>query len=231
MSNSFNFNQRIFLALAGAIMFLSGSTLHAAEAPEVTEEGLKLVPDSNWELVYVLPGADFSGYDAVQILETTVAFRDHYRRDMNRNSGSMRITQSDMDRIKRDLAREFDEVFKEVFEQDENWSVTDAPGENVLTLAPAIVNLDPTAPDVRSVGRSRTYAESAGSMTLNLEVFDSISGALIAKGIDRKEDRRAGYMQWQSRASNQAAARKAIRSWATSLRDGLNAAREAGSAD
>ncbi|HKJ17032.1 MAG TPA: DUF3313 family protein [Xanthomonadales bacterium] len=217
--------------LLGLICLVASAVLVADEPPEVTEEGLERVPGSEWGLVYVLPGADFSGYDAVHLMEPEIAFRDNYRRDMNRGSGSMRITQSDMDRIRRSLATQFDEVFTSVFEEDDSWSVTDTPGENVLTLQPSIVNLDPTAPDVNNAARNRTYAESAGEMTLYLEIHDSTTGALIAKGLDRKEDRRRGYMQWQSRASNKAAADKAIRSWATSLRDGLNAARDAGKAE
>ncbi len=216
--------------LTGTLMLLASATLFANEPPEVTAEGLVKVPDARWGLVYVLPDADFSGYNAVNLMTPEIAFRENYRRDMNRGSGSIRITQSDMDRIKKDLAREFNEVFIEVFEEDDSWQITSEAGENVLTLQPSIVNLDVNAPDVNQPGRSRTYAESAGEMTLYLEIHDSVTGALLAKGLDRKQDRRNGFMQWQSRAQNKAAARRAIKSWATSLRDGLNAAREAADA-
>ena len=219
------------LVLALLTTSLSTTAFAADDPPEYTEEGLRLVEDSNWGLVYVLPGADFTGYDSVQILESFVAFRENYRRDMNRSQRSIRTTENDMNRIKERLAGEFDTVFREVFEADEQWSVTDSAGENVLVLRPAIVNLDVQAPDTMSAGRTRTYAESAGEMTLYLEVRDSVSGALLAKGLDRQGDRRSGFMEWQTRASNTQAARRILTGWAESLRDGLNEAHESGPED
>ncbi len=202
------------------------STWASDDPPPYTEEGLRLLEDSRWGLVYVLPDADFTGYDSVQILETFVAFRENYRRDMNRSNRSIRITENDMNRIKDRLANEFDSVFRGVFEADEQWTVTEDAGENVLVLRPAIINLDVQAPDTMSAGRTRTYAETAGEMTLYLEVRDSVSGALLAKGLDRQGDRRSGFMDWQTRATNTQAARRILTGWAESLRDGLNEARE-----
>ena len=156
---------------------------------------------------------------------------ENYRRDMNRASRGIRITQNDMDRIKERLAGEFDTVFRGVFEDDENWTVVDSAAENVLVLRPAIINLDVAAPDTMSAGRTRTYTDTAGEMTIYLEVRDSVTGALLAKGLDRQADRRSGFMEWQTRSRNTQAARTILRGWAESLRDGLTEASEAARQD
>jgi hypothetical protein len=204
---------------------LLGATFTASasqEPPRVTEEGLVLVKDSRFALVYVDPEADLSGYDSVMATETYVAFRKNWRRDQNRSSGRLRVTQNDMDRIKERLSTEFDSVFSEVLTADDGWTLVEEPAENVLLLRPAIINLDVTAPDTMSAGRTQTYAEQAGEMTLYLEIRDSVTGALIAKGLDRQADRRRGYMQWQTSVANAQAARTILKGWATSLREGLD---------
>jgi hypothetical protein len=42
---------------------------------EVTHDGLHLVPDTEVAVAWVKPGADFSGYDRIMLLEAYVAFR------------------------------------------------------------------------------------------------------------------------------------------------------------
>jgi len=206
------------LALPGAT-FADPST----EPPPFTEDGLKLVENSDWGLVYVEPGADLSGYERVKLLDTYVAFKKDWRRDQNRTSGGIRVTQNDMDRIKERLAKEFREVFTKVLE-DSGYPVVEETAEDVLILRPAIINLDVTAPDTNRAGMSRTYAESAGEMTIYLEMHDGVTGDLIAKGMDRKADRRRGYMEWQSRVQNTQAANAILKNWAESIVQALDKA-------
>lgn len=205
----------------------TGAVIAREAPPEVTEEGLVLVEDSDWGLVYVLPDADLTGYDKVMMTETAVAFRKNWRRDMNRASRSIRVTQNDMNRIKQRLAEQFDQVFRDVLEENDGFPVVEEAGETVLLLRPAIVNLDVNAPDTMSAGRTMTYTDRAGEMTLYLEIRDSTTGALIAKGLDRQADRRDAFMTWQTRVQNTQAANQILRGWATSLREALDKATSA----
>jgi hypothetical protein len=93
-----------------------------------------------------------------------------------------------------------------------------------LLLRPAIINLDVNAPDTMSAGMSRTMADSAGQMTIYMEIYDSLTGDLIAKALDPQADRHSGFMTWQSSASNTQAARRILRGWAQVLRDALDEA-------
>jgi hypothetical protein len=94
-----------------------------------------------------------------------------------------------------------------------------------LIIRPAIINLNIVAPDNRSATNVRTFSESAGDMTLYLELYDSVTGDLIAKALDQKYDRSTGYIQWQTRVSNRAAANRIMKTWANVLKDALDEAR------
>ena len=62
-------------------------------------------------------------------------------------------------------------------------------------------------------------------MTLNLELFDSVTGDKIAKATDRQRDYRQGYIQWRTNVSNRSDARRMMSSWARALRSALDEAR------
>lgn len=191
--------------------------------PEMTEEGLQLVKESKMALVYAAPGADLSGYHRIWLIEPYVAFKKNWQRDQNRSRG-LKVTESDMKRIRTRLAEEFTAVFAEVLQENDGYELVEEMAEDVLILRPAIINLDVNAPDTRAAGRSRTYASYAGEMTLYLEAFDSQTNALIAKSLDRGYDRNTGFITWQSSVSNTQAAKRILRDWAQSLRSGLDEA-------
>lgn len=58
--------------------------------------------------------------------------------------------------------------------------------DDVLILHPAIIDLDITPPDIPVPGRSTTYVASAGAATLYLELYDSVSGEILARVVDRQ---------------------------------------------
>ncbi len=74
------------------ILFLSFVTVAAAakkeEPPQVTEDGLHLVPDSKLALVYADPEADLGFYSKVYLVEATVTFKKNWARDQRRESRS-----------------------------------------------------------------------------------------------------------------------------------------------
>lgn len=193
------------------------------EAPEYTVEGLKLVPNTkNMALVYAEEGANLSQYDRVYLTAPYVAFKKNWKREHNR--GTLRVSSSDMERIKKNVSELFMEVFTAELTKG-GYTLADERAEDVLIVKPAIIDLDVSAPDVRSAGRTETFTTSAGSMTLYLELYDSETDDLLAKAVDRKADRDTGYMQWQTRVQNYAAAKRMMQPWAEALRNGLDEAR------
>jgi hypothetical protein len=194
------------------------------ELPEYTVEGLKRVTNpKDLAIVYVEPGADLSQYDRVYLVEPYVAFKKNWQRDQNR--GTIKVRTSDMDRIKVNVKDIFMEVFTEELEKG-GYELANERAEDVLIVKPAIIDLDVNAPDVRTAGRTNTYTDHAGSMTLYIELYDAETDDLLAKALDPTADRRAGFMQWQTGPANRAAGIRMMRPWAEALRKGLDRAHE-----
>jgi len=217
-----------FTALISSFVFTSlliVSSLSKAEegVPESSVDGLQLIKDSNLALVYAEPGADLGRYNRIYLDDAYIAFKERWQRNKNLNAPD-KISDDDMTKMKAELAALFREVFSRTLEEGGYDLVTEY-AEDVLLVKPAIINLDVTSPDIRSGAMVRSYSETAGEMTLYLELYDSVSGHLIAKALDRQEDRQTGYFQWQNRVTNRAAANRILQIWANVLKEGLDEAR------
>ena len=205
----------------------SFSALAKDDFPDVTEDGLLRVADTELSLVYAKAGVDLSVYNKVLLLDATIAFKKNWQRDQNR-SYSFKVSAKDMDRIRAGLAELFKEVFTEKL-TEAGYALVTETGEDVLLVRPAIVNLDVLAPETRSTGRGYQLTESAGEMTLYVELYDSVTSDILAKAMDRAADRNRGSFRWQTQGSNRIAAKKILNSWADTLINGLNEAHAAAS--
>jgi len=212
--------------LVTPLLLIAGSAMaQQDDFPEVTVEGMHRVPDSKLAVVYADPGADLAQYNRVKLLDAYVAFRKNWERDQRRSSSqALRVTSNDVEKIKADLAREFDTVFRKALE-DGGYQVVDEIADDVLLVRPAIINLDINAPDTPRTGTTRTYSQSAGEMTLYVEIYDSVTGDMIAKAMDRMLDRRGVYT-WSNSVKNKVAADKILKGWASILLEALDEARQ-----
>ena len=120
------------------------------------------------------------------------------------------------------MAEAFREVFIEELTENDGYELVDAPAEGVLLIRPAIIDLEASAPDTRSAGRSYTFVDSAGAATLYIELYDSVTGEILARAVDRKADRSHGTMQWASQVSNRSDAKRILRTWAGWLRERMD---------
>jgi len=216
----------ILIGLAFALLAASGSSMAKEdELPDVTVEGLHRVVDSKLALVYADPGADLAQYNRVLLLDAYVAFKKNWERQQKGGAAmSRKITSKDIEDIKNNLSREFESVFRTTLEEG-GYEVVDEPGEDVLLLRPAIINLDINAPDTPRAGRTSTYAQSAGEMTLYVELYDSVTGDLLAKALDRRADSQRAVYTWTNSVTNKVAAQKILQGWASILLEALNEAR------
>jgi len=123
------------------------------------------------------------------------------------------------------LAQEFMTVFIDKLTAA-GYEIVDQPGEDMLLVAPSIINLAINAPETMAPGRTNQYVKSAGEMTLYVELFDSMTGDLIAKAIDRQIDRENNRMYtWANSTSNKAAADRILNGWADILVEALDEAK------
>jgi len=210
--------KHIFASItAMALAALPFAAVAASDTPEVTTDGMQLVEKDSRGAIYADPGVDWSVYSKIMLDDASVAFRKNWQRDQNRNRAA-RVTTNDVQKIKKNLATLFDEVFVEELTANGGFEIVDQAGPDVLRITPHIVDLDVVAPDVSSSFNSKSYTESSGRMTLKLEMYDSETGDLIAAASDRRESPHRGYTQWTTSVSNKADARNMLQKWAEGLR-------------
>ena len=195
------------------------------DAPTVSSDGLALKHQSRSTLAYKKEGVNFAEYDKIQILASQVAFKKNWQRNYNRDQSSVstRINDEQVLNIKTELAKLFDEVFQEEFSKDSLFTLVDKTSSGTLIIKPAVINLDVNAPDVRSAANVKTYVSEAGSATIFLEVYDGVSGEILARVVDSKAVGDRSYMHWQTSVSNRADAKRTIRKWAKTLREKFDA--------
>ena len=208
---------------------LTWLSAHDETPPEVSLDGLAEVEKNRRGGLYADPDVDWTVYEKIRLDTATVAFRKNWLRDQNRHHPH-KIRKDDMERIKETMAVTFDEVFRKELSEEGGYDLTNENDDNVLRITPQIIDLDVYAPDPRSsAGIQRSYADSAGRMTLKLHFYDSVTGDLIATASENRESTRRGYMQWSTSVTNTAEARRMFQSWARSLRKRLDQATEGGS--
>lgn len=214
--------------IAAGLGLTHSPVLFAADPPpEVSKDGLHLQKSTKSTVVYMKPGATWSQYKKVALLDCLVEFDKNWERDYNRDQvGTMnRVTDGDMERIEKDVAAEFKKVFAKELQANSGYPVVDTAGPDVLVVRPAILNLRVTAPDLMSPGIGGTVVSSAGSATLYVELWDSATNTILARVMDAQADPGfAGRGQAANRVTNTMAADQILKDWATKLRKYLDAA-------
>ena len=202
----------LLAGLASAI--LAPSALAAPGLPPPYED-LVQVKSKKLDAVYLLPGADFSGYSKVMIDPVQVSFRKDWVKETNRSRGlsSGKISDSDAQQIAQVARSGFEDIFAAAFKA-KGYEVVTSPARDVLRLSPAVANLYINAPQSSGPGVSRSYTVEAGGATLVLEVRDSETGAILGVAIDRSETRGSGYATVTTSASNRADFQQLFRRWA-----------------
>lgn len=205
-----------FLSLVICTLF-SVQVLAAKKLPEVSKDGLHLLSHTKVAAAYAKPGADFSGYTQVKILDCYVAFEKNWEKNYNLNEVGLtgRIRDKDVEEIKKRLASEFEAVFSKELTK-KGFQVVDSTDPGVLLLRPALINVDVAAPDLNTPSMSRTLIQSAGGMTLFLELYDAATSTLLARVIDAQGDD-SGFTREANRVTNKAAADRILRAWADQL--------------
>jgi hypothetical protein len=224
---TFSLTAAWLVCAATALTIVSVPPAQAKDAPsQVSQDGLELVKSTKTRLVYVKPGATFSQYDRVAILDCYVEFEKDWQKDYNASRIGLegRVTDRDVERIKTDLAAEFKKVFVDELQNKGGYQVVDVVAPDVLLLRPALLNVEVNAPDIMTAGISRTVVRSAGQMTLYLELWDPSTKTLLARIEDAREDDQA-FGQIANRATNKAAADQILREWAEELRKRLDTVR------
>lgn len=206
---------RLFTLLLISLVPLTA--IAAEEGAHETHDGLVPVGDPRVAAAWIDPDADFGVFKRVVVFEPKVAFHANWMRDQNRNSRMRRVSQRDMDRIKGDVAELFQEVFSERLEAG-GYDVVDVIGDDVLVLRPSVIDLDVNVPNTSTTAPTQSISATAGSATLFVELFDSVSGAIIGRAVDRRViGQSQGAFTLRGGAANRQEARQMFTRWANKL--------------
>jgi len=207
-----------FITIATALTLGCQST---SDAPKTSPDGMDLKVSSRSTVAYKKEGVDFSEYNKVLILPSQVAFKKNWQRNYNRDRASLstRLNDQDVLQIKAGVAKLFDEVFAEEFSKNNEKLLVKEAATGVMLMKPVILDLEVNAPDKMTATSSRTYVSEAGQATLFLELYDSVSGEILARIIDNETIGDNNYARWANRVTNTADAKRTIRKWAKALRN------------
>ncbi len=212
------------IALLFLYLVLGAANASADNPPEITADGLHRVHNTQMSLVYAKPGADLSQYNRIYLLEPKVAFRKNWLKTQN-SIPNQTITVEDMQRIKSELATLFTEVFKTELQNNGGYVLVEGVAADVLILRPAIIDLFVISPNTPRTRGQRGAIDSTGSMTLYMDLIDSVTGDTLVKAIDNKVDLTRTRIQAPNSVRNEVAARAMLGEWAELLRLALDEAR------
>ena len=187
-------------------------------APAIVD-GLHLVPDTQLGLVYAEPDADLSVYKQLLLIDAQVAFKKNWQQNINQDK-PYHVTAEDMQKIRKDVSTLFREIFTREL-QSAGFVLVSQQSPDTMIIRPAILDLNVNSPDNSRGGTTRNITESAGDMTLYLELRDSITGDVLVKAMDFQFDRSNITPFMMDRTRNERAARQLLTSWAQVLVNGL----------
>jgi len=203
--------------IPSAVLALALCTACANEmAPtERTPDGLRLVRHSDAQRAWVKPGEDFSQYTRVMLIDCLVSFR----KDWKTNYPGLRAP--DMERFKKQLADDFRAVFSEELQKG-GYPIATKADDDVLQVRPALINLEVSAPNTLGAADAISFTASVENMALYVELFDSVSNAILARAIDERVGRNLGDTVWTAEAGSRDQARRMFKRWADLLVEKLD---------
>jgi hypothetical protein len=214
---------RIAALLASTLALTTALAATKADLEKaMSYDGLEKINVRGLDLVYARPGATLAGYDRIELDPIDVAFRKDWNPTMT--GSRIKLGSEERENIRTGVARIVHEEYVKELQTKSSYKVVDAPGPDVLRVKVKIVNLYVNAPDTGTAGPSRQYTVSAGEMTLLSELYDSETGEVLARVVDRREGRRADGLTFTDSVTNIDQARTAAAGWARILRVALDKA-------
>lgn len=215
---------QVLVLVVSAMAFAAAPAASKKEFEEAASyDGLTKAKVKGIDLAYTRPGSTLAAYGKVMLDPVTVAFRKDW--DPDKTGSRQKLSNQERQNIKGGVAKAVYQEFARELQEKSTYKVVAAPGPDVLRVKADIIDLYVNAPDTMTAGSSRVYAVSAGEMTLVAELFDSETGQVIARVIDRREARDTGTLQLTNSVVNASEVTSIASSWARILRSRLDAAR------
>jgi hypothetical protein len=211
------------IVVAAAFGLIASSP--AMSRPPDTWDGLMKVNAKAMQAAYLLPNADFRPYTKVLLQPAEIAFAKDWQRTFNSSASfGGRISDADVRDALDKGATRTNKIFSDAFSKA-GYQVVAAPGPDVISIKPMIVNIRVAAPDVMTAGPSYSFSYDAGQATLGLEVRDSLSHQLLGMAADAQIAGDNGAAMRTS-ASNWSDFEDLVKTWARQSATGLGKLKE-----
>lgn len=214
------------LAIVIAACSSTPPTFQTGPEAEVTYDGLTRVDNAKMNTVWARTDIDLSGYTKVRFESVDVEYRPVKGPYSGRAGMASSRTRSQstfpMDDATKQLVEEtiFSAFLQELSKSDK-YEMIDIEGPDVLTVRASLLDVVSQVPP-DTMGRGSIYIDRVGEATLVLELYDSESNAILARGVDRRAAERSGTTMMNSNpVSNKAEVSRLGRTWGTMLRSGL----------
>ena len=187
---------------------------------EMSFDGLYRVKRSRVDAAWVREDLDLSGYNKLMVKGLGIAYRavdwtGSARTAARRGETDFPITEEN--RAK--LSKLFREEMLEEVAKNNRYSLSTTPGEDVLLLIGGLIDVVSHVPP-EEIGRSRTFLRSVGEATMVLELRDSLTGAILARAVDRRSA--STFAHESSPGINRQDVKRLASSWGKLLRDRLD---------
>jgi hypothetical protein len=219
----------VAVALAAGLGLAAPSSAVAGKptAQELSHDGLEASKQRGLDQIFVRPGASLAGYKRIQLDDVDVAFAKYW--EPVRTGSTVPIKAEDREQIRAHVAKLVRDQFAKDLQAKSGYPLATAPGPDVLRVKARIIDLTLAVPELRESSMTRIYAMSAGEMTLVAELFDSETGQVLARAVDRREGRNVGQMVRITPQETSAQIEEIASTWARILRERLDQAKAASS--
>ena len=203
-------------------------TFQTGKDAELTFDGLTRLDGTVMDVAWARKDIDLTGYRKVMLQNAGVEFRP-VSGPYSGRAGTTSIRRSGqsvfpMDEATQELViQTLSIAFREELAQSTVFEIVDEPGPDVLLVRGGLLDVISNVPP-DTIGRSRNFLSRVGEATLVLEVRDSESKTVYARGVDRRAAEQSGGMGMESNTvTNRAQVRRLGKRWGQTLREALDA--------
>lgn len=184
-----------------------------------TFDGLLPVRGTTMQKVWAREGLDLRDYD--KFIPTGVSLQYRPVRSTSQTTRSTAREFPLTDAQKTQIKRIVDEEFEKAMDKVTTMDVTDVTGPSTLLVRGSIIDIVSRVPPERG-GRTDYFLDSVGQATFVIELIDSETDTVLARGIDTRSAETPGYTYRSNRVANAAEVRRLAKYWAQLLANALN---------
>jgi hypothetical protein len=211
--------------VVAALLALAACQTQPTLTEETSPDGLVKVKNSYFQLAWVRPGVDLSGYDKIMLEGVGIEYRParvatNAMQAQVRGQTEFGLTEDQKARLK-EIVRK---AFVSELGKSKSFTLVEQPGPGTLRIRGALLDVVSFVPP-DPVGNSRIYLRDVGEATLMFEVRDAQSEQIFARAADRRAVEK-NIPQQSNSVTNGYDVEQAARQWAIVLRQRLDAVKE-----